>query len=378
MNRLTLVATLAIALSLVFPASLSCASSLPGNSGAPAASSGGEWQSLVQAGQADKQLVIFSGSIGAGKDAIIKDFGSKYGIQVDVIQGRGTEIAQKMERERQAGIYSGDIGIQGPTTFFGQIKPMNVALPLEPWFILPEVKDASKWRNGRLPFIDSAKTAIAPVATIVPFVLINTDMVKDNEIGSYLDLLNPKWKGKAVINDPSVPGNGPEWFAFTMLVAFGNQQKGEEFMTKLVAQEPIVLRDQRLMVEWVARGKNPVGLAFDQAEVMKMIATGAPIKFIRVKEGSTFTPGPGIFTVLDKAPHPAAARMFLNWALSKEGAASISPSFGYPSQRVDVSNSSFDPIFLPQKDDALSGEDWEAQKTVMMKVAAGMFKNLTQ
>jgi ABC-type Fe3+ transport system substrate-binding protein len=68
----------------------------------------------------------------------------------------------------------------------------------------------------------------------------NTDLVKPNEIRSYDDFLNPKWKGKIGYLDPRTPGAGESTWAFMW------QIKGEEYLKKLVAQDLFLGRDQRV------------------------------------------------------------------------------------------------------------------------------------
>ncbi len=114
-----------------------------------------------------------------------------------------------------------------------------------------------------------------------------------------------------------------------------------------MAQEPVVLRDQRLLIEWVARAKYPIAVASDQGETTKVMHTGAPVKFVKVKEGVPLTSGPLNLMVIDKAPHPNAARLFVNWALSKEGIAVISPSSVFPSLRLTLPMTSLIPCWCP-------------------------------
>jgi len=72
--------------------------------------------------------------------------------------------------------------------------------------------------------------------------------------------------------------------------------------------------------------------------VVKMAGVGAPIKFVNPKEGLPLTSGPMNIMVLDKAPHPNATKVFVNWLLTDEGGRLASQGSGYPSERVAVSN----------------------------------------
>ncbi len=337
-----------------------------------------EWDSVVAAARSQADLTIYAANIGDAREVIIKTLKDKYGINCDIFTtGRAADIVEKIDRERKAGLYLVDAGFFGLTSFYNQVQPMNIAVPLDPMMVLPEVKDPTKWRGGQIPFADAEKTAIAMLATAAPHIVINTDMVKASEIVSNNDLLAPQWKGKIVINDPTIAGNGNEWFSYIMLVAY-QRQDAEQYMKKLIAQEPVVLRDQRLQVEWVARGKYPVAIAPDQAQTSVMMHTGAPLKFIKAKEGAPVTPGGFVMNAFNRAPHPDTLKFFINWLLSKEGITLISPAGGYPSQRVDVSNASFDPMLVPSATDVLPGKEYQLQKGEMTKIAAELFKGLIQ
>ncbi len=336
-----------------------------------------EWNEIIGAAKKEGRLVIYASTIGDARPAITKAFAEKYGIPVEFVQGRGAELVQRLTTERSSGIYQVDVGFQGLTTFFNQMQVKNMTVPLEPMFALPEVKDPAKWRGGQIPFVDKKRSVVAFVLTAQPHVIINTNLVKDNEITSNEDLLAPKWKGKIVINDPTVAGNGAEWFSYMMLRAY-DRPKAEAYMRRLVAQEPVLLRDQRLLIEWVARAKYPVAIGSDHGETVKVMHTGAPLKFVKIKEGMPLTSGPLNLMVFDKAPHPNAAKLFVNWALSKDGAAVISYASGYPSQRLDVSNDKLDPMLVPGPKEVVPGEDYKLLQGPLMKMAAEIFKNLIQ
>ena len=331
-----------------------------------------DWDRTVEAAKKEGRVVIYAASIGDAKQLLTKGFKDTYGIELEFVLGRSTELVKRMITERSSGIYAVDAGLQGLTTYFNQLRPLNVMVNLEPWLVLPTVTDPGKWRSGKLNWTDKGKTALTFCATTAPYIAINTGMVKEGEITSNEDLLVPKFKGKIVINDPTIAGNGAEWFSYIVLEAFG-KEKGEKYMRALALQEPVITRDQRQQVEWVARGKHAVGLGLTQSEVVKMAGVGAPIKFVNPKEGLPLTSGPMNIMVLDKAPHPNATKVFVNWLLTDEGGRLASQGSGYPSERVAVSNRNFDPITVPGPKDVLPGEEYKLAQNDMIKLARKIF-----
>ena len=94
--------------------------------------------------------------------------------------------------------------------------------------------------------------------------------------------------------------------------------------------------DRRLGVEWVARGKYPVGIALKPEIVIDFIRAGAPIKFLEMAEGNYLTAGGGCVSMLNRAAHPNAAKLFVNWILGKEGGRIYCESYGSQSARNDI------------------------------------------
>jgi iron(III) transport system substrate-binding protein len=75
-------------------------------------------------------------------------------IAVEWLGGRTADLANKIEAERRAALYSGDVLIGGTTTANNQMKPIGALDPIRPALLLPEVLDTSRWLGGRLDFSD--------------------------------------------------------------------------------------------------------------------------------------------------------------------------------------------------------------------------------
>ena len=72
--------------------------------------------------------------------------------------------------------------------------------------MLPEVTDPKSWRGDKFPFMDADQQTVAMLASIDRGIIYNTGMIKKGEITTYKDLLKPQYKGKIIMNDPSVTG----------------------------------------------------------------------------------------------------------------------------------------------------------------------------
>jgi len=154
--------------------------------------------------------------------------------------------------------------------------------------------------------------------SVVPYTgLVNSDMVKEGELNSYYDLLQPKWKGKLAINDPTTAGRGETFFSRT---AYMKTLDPKFWSDLLKQQEPMITRDERGQVEWVAKGKYPIGWATDDNTIMVFKKAQAPIREIRFKEDPIpLVSASENLALLTNPPNKNARKVFVNWLLTKEG-----------------------------------------------------------
>ncbi len=347
---------------------------------APAAPAAPDWQkkwdALVAAAKKEGKVTVYVGeSPPEVRTEVTKAFKDKYGITVDFLAGRAAEVTARLQSEKNAGLHMAEGIILCGSNWFGDIRPMKITAPLDPLLILPEVKDPTKWRGDKLPMMDDTHQALAFATIASQYYTVNQEMVKEGDLTTVTDLLKPAWKGKIVINDPTISGNGSAWFTFVVVKALG-EEKGKQFMRDLVKQEPVISRDNRQMIEWVARGKYPVAVGATAGISISFIKQGAPVRMVRVKDGIVLTTGIGIAMVTNYAPHPAAAQVFANWLLSKEGGTVWSQAYGYPSTRLDVSTKGFLPEIIPLPTDIYPDEAYIIKKVETRKLAAEIFGSL--
>lgn len=302
-----------------------------------------DWnKSVVQAKKEGKVLVYATSQV---RDAF-NPFRDKYGIDVEVVVGRGSEISTRLITERRAGLYLVDVYQGGATTLITAIKPAGTVDSLDKILVLPEVLDETKWLNGRIPFVDKEKMVLSFIAATDPDYIVNTKLVGPEELKNYLDILNPKWKGKIVMNDATTAGSGLKWFGLVVRELLG-PEKGKEYMKNLAKHEPAITRDQRLQMDWVALGKYAIAIAPQRELVDEFQKLGAPIRPLELFESADISPGSGNVALVNRAPHPNAAKLFINWLLTKEGQTSYVKVFGSPSARLDVSTEGLDPSTIP-------------------------------
>ncbi|MBI4334513.1 MAG: extracellular solute-binding protein [Chloroflexi bacterium] len=321
----------------------------------PAASSWQEkWDKTLAAAKQEGSVRMYIIMTAPVRDEIARAFKARYGIEVEYVTAPPAEIAQRFLRERDAGQSLADVFNAGGTTLLTVIKPKGLLTPFTPELVLPEVVDPKGWRDNRLPFVDKDGTVVGMIAAYESYATRNTELVKENEVGSFKDLLDPKWKGKLVLNDPTTPGAGASFVAF--LVRSWGEEETKDYLRGLVKQDLVLTRDWRQQVEWVARGKYPVALAPNPDNVTQFLALGSPIAPIRAKEGGVRQTVSAAVALPTNPPHPNARTVFINWLLSKEGQTALVKGFGQPSSRSDVSTEGINPIFTAGPNDKVLPE----------------------
>ncbi|MDP2644208.1 MAG: extracellular solute-binding protein [Desulfobacterales bacterium] len=292
-----------------------------------------EWQKTLEAGKKEGKV---SGYIGLLAPALRKEvaaFQEKFGIQIEITPGRGSDLTKKLRTERAAGIHLADVAINGSNTMYAA-KNMGATVPLDDKLILPEVTNPKFWyTQDHLPYLDKEKHLFYFYAYPNRDIAINTDLVKPGEIQSWQDLLKPQYKGKIVWSDPSIFGSGFNGFATNLM----SKMTDENFYRRLVATQEITLsRNLRQMGEWLARGKYPIAVAVEGRAIAEMVNAGAHIAYVALKEGAYLSYSAGIIAFAADAPHPNAAKVFVNWLLSRDGQGFAQRATKYMSARNDI------------------------------------------
>ncbi len=313
-----------------------------------------KWDSTLAAAKKEGSVRMYIIMTDTVRQEISKAFTAKYGIDVEYVTASPAEIAQKFVAERTAGQSLADVFNAGGTTLLTVIKPKGLIVPIAPELLLPEVTDTKGWRNNRLPYVDKDGTVFGMISAYESYATRNTDMVKENEITSFKDLLAPKWKGQLVLNDPTIPGAGASFVAF--LVRSWGEDETKAYLQGLVKQEVVISRDWRQQTEWVAKGKYPILIAPNPDNVTQFMEVGAPLLPIRAKEGGVLQTVSAAISLPTNPPHPNARTIFVNWLLSKEGQTALVKGFHEPSARADVSTDGINPIFFAGPNDKVLPE----------------------
>lgn len=290
-----------------------------------------KWDKLVEAAKKEGKVIVYTAGAEDTRIAFGEGFKKKFGIDSEWVGGRGPELSEKIMMERRAGLRVVDVLIGASQPAVVTLKPAGALVRLEPELVLPEVTNPKAWLFGEFPWLDKDHYTMSFLAYPDTSFVINMDYVKLEEVASFKDLLNPKWKGKLVMDDPTLPGSGASFFIAVKRIM------GLDYLRELAKQEPFLTRDRRLMIEWAARGKYPIGIAPHTPFIPEFQRAGIPLEIGRPKEGTYVSQGIGILSLLEGAPHPTAARVFANWILTKEAQTAHAKATLQQSFRDDIS-----------------------------------------
>lgn len=335
-----------------------------------------EWENAISAARREGKIVVISTAGTTVRDAILQGFKARYGIGVEFISGRGGDVAEKLMSERRAGLYQMDVYMGGTTTTLNTLKPAGALESAEPILILPEVKDPKAWLGEKGPiYVDKDHTVLAFVMYLAPPVTINQNVLKAADVPkSHFDLLSPRWKGKIAMFDPAAAGIGLRW---TGAILGGHLPPlNADYMRQLAKQEPVITGDHRLLGEWIAREKYHIAMNLRSDVTLSFQQVGVPLKEIMLSEGTVGTSGSGNLALINRAPHPNAAKVFVNWMLTKDGQLLFSKAMDFPSARLDVSTSHIDPVKVPDPKGGWymsENEDFLFKQPTWGKLAAEIF-----
>jgi len=300
-----------------------------------------DWAALQAAAREEGEMQLFaSGGFGSVIDEkVLPFFTEKFGIKVVNSSGSSRQEADRVLAERAAGVYSLDVWIGGSGTSTTRLIPGNVLDPVIDLIIHPEVLDDSAWWGGNgLIYADTARTHVIGFmgnGGYYPEITFNTDLVNEAEITSFYDVLDPKYKGKIIMQDPRLGGT-----LNTTTFYYVHPKLGDKFLTKLMTEmDPVIVDDARTAAEELALGKYAFCLFSCQREVGKLAKQGLPVKnevSHLLDEGPMISMGSGAIFSVNRPPHPNAQKLFINWFLSKEGQMLMQQSNGEDSARLDI------------------------------------------
>ncbi|MGH7827176.1 MAG: ABC transporter substrate-binding protein [Candidatus Binatia bacterium] len=310
------------------------------------------WQQVLSEAKREGKVVVWGPPGELIRKAMIEGFKKAFpDLTIEYSGARGGEQATRIKAERDGGVYSVDVLLSGTTTANNQMKPMKALDPITPALMLPEVTDVKNWRDNKLDFSDDTTRFNLVFSTMLKTPLVyNLQLAKPQEIDQLSKLLEPKWKGRFVLNDPLPSGSGNVTFRWIWRMM--GPEKAKDYYRKIRANAGAVDRDQRRQIEWVSQGKYAFLLAPSDGTLGQLLERGLKLGILTEfkDQGTYVTASFGSAMLLNKRPHPNAATVFLNWLLTQEGQTAWSKGMQHVSRRLDVPTDHLPPYMVPPPD----------------------------
>jgi iron(III) transport system substrate-binding protein len=233
---------------------------------------------------------------------LVAAFRTKYGIAVDYQRMDSNQVILKVLNEFRARRAVGDV----ITTSLG-IQALISAKAIKPFKSVSADELPARYKDPNGYWTSVRLHVFGPA--------INTNLVRaEDRPKTFDDLLDPKWAGKMVWRRSNMTGSAG--FIANILATRGEQQ-GMEYLRRLARQRVIAVSiSDRALLDQVIAGEYAMAIAMTNHNIEISRKQGAPVAWIPLEPALMTSEQIGLTTL---APHPNAAMLFVEYALSKEG-----------------------------------------------------------
>jgi iron(III) transport system substrate-binding protein len=249
---------------------------------------------LIEAAKSEGSLSLYSSASTGPTNALAEAFRRKYGITVSVYRAGSAEVAARVQSEEAARRPQADaLIIEEPA--------LSLLMPFLANYDSPErAKIAAEYKAPNFTLIRMYTAQIG----------WNTTKVKANEAPKeWIDLLDPKWRGKFGSLDPHVTATTLAWQVMV------DGLYGPTYLQRFGANRPKLYASTNAMTQAIVSGEIDLGVT-NSFGVIQLAETGAPIAGVMPKNTVLFG---GNIAIFARAPKPNAARLFCDFACSGEG-----------------------------------------------------------
>ncbi len=262
-------------------------------------------QALIDAARKEGSVVWYSTLIvNQIVRPMVAGFEAKYpGIKVEYSRAASSDVALKIVNEARARRVQSDI-FDGSNTVF-LLRDPRLVMSYTP-------KAVDSW-PAELKSKDGTWTALNIFYWTSAY---NTNLVKPEDVPkTYQDLLDPKWKGKIAWTYDLTPG-GPPGFVYNILSTMG-EEKGTAYLRTFAEQQPVTIPGaQRVVLDHVISGEYPLCVMILNYHAAISMRAGAPVQWLKLEPVLQTM---GLVSITGGAPHPNAAKLMVEFMLSKEG-----------------------------------------------------------
>ncbi len=251
---------------------------------------------LIAAAKAEGKMVLYTANYAEVEQDVIKEFNKRFPeIKVEMVRAPGGQLITRVRTEAAAGKLIADIVDHSDRALM---------LPLADLFQDYAPPNAADYDPASL-----VSPKFWPRVTVVWSIAYNTELVKDAP-KTWKDLTNPQYD--KLIGQVFAQSGGTTWTR----IMFERQVLGEDYWARQAATHPVLYPSGAPTADALVRGEIAIAPLLYNVVYQKK-KDGAPIEIFFPPEGSPVNPYAS--GIPKTAAHPNAAKLFLNWCLSKEG-----------------------------------------------------------
>lgn len=258
---------------------------------------------LVKAAQKEGSVTMYSAASPGATGLLTGGFTGKYGIPVKVTRLVSEPLETRVTAEIQAGKPVADIIQLSDSAWL-----TNTATK-QGWLATPKPSDVPAVSTWPAKYVINKQAYLQAMGLFD--IVHNTELVTGSDVPQqWKDVLNPKLKGKIMLPDPRSNNADLAFFYFL------GKLYGDSFLQQLGDLKPQLTMSTVTGVNSVASGDAWLMLPTNHWSNTDLIAAGAPIQDTYP---TPTTAAEEWMAMVAHSPHPNAAKLFFNWALSSEG-----------------------------------------------------------
>jgi iron(III) transport system substrate-binding protein len=264
-------------------------------------------------------LVVYATDPEAATEAVLAKFRAAFPkVKPTYLRLQGGALYAKLMSERQGHAYLADV-----------LQPSDMGFAL----------DFQK-RGGYMPYISPEMSAYKPEyksqpegnwtwgALVIAAIAYNPTLVTSAEAPkTWLEAMDPKWTESISVKVSNSGLQHVEWYVLRQLY-------GNDFWQKLAPLKPHAFDSYVQQFDRLVNGQDKVALTAQYSGYLILKGKGAPVEFVYPPDGLVATAEP--WGVIKEAPHPEAAKLFLDWFLGVPGQTANAQALFYNSLRADV------------------------------------------
>ena len=310
----------------------------------------------LAAAKKEGKVVVYTSAPMSSAQRIASAFQERYGIKVELFRTGGSQVLRRFLMERQAGAPSADILVSSDQAAMIDLTAKGNFVPFKPagFEAIPEaMRDpAAMYVPQRVSVVSIyGRTDVIPLA----------DMPK-----GWDDLLDPKWKGKLVMTNPSYSS------LQVSVVAMMSKMRGWRYFERLNQNNVQIVQGNEQALNTVKTGERPIAVFADAHYANEARFAGHPIRTVFPAEGTFVLPA---FTAVVKgSANPNAAKLMAEYTLSLE-AQKLWPPGGVYAARADVDPPSGSAPLRDIKVIAMDFPHIQAQTAAVKKRFAELFSS---